>query len=210
MADLEFFWDPVCPWAWIASRWVHEVDAVAPLDVDWKFISLRMVNEHRDYAAEFPEGYEKIHNRGLALLRVAAAVRKHAGEETVGALYSAYGEAMHDGRDRTAFDDPARLAGVLTGLGHPAELAGATDDTAFDDVIRAETTDALERCGGFIGTPVLSFAPPDGPSLFGPVFSVIPKGSEAVRMWEAVRTLAATPYFSELKRSNRGTPNFDR
>jgi hypothetical protein len=210
VADVEFFWDPVCPWAWITSRWVHEVRRQRPLEVDWKFIALRIVNEERDYATEFPEGYEAGHNRGLYLLRVAAAVRKHVGPEAVGDLYTAYGEVMHDGRNREAFDDRARLEALLEGLGHPAELAGAFDEPAYDDVIRAETADALDRCGGFIGTPVLSFAPPDGPSLFGPVISQIPKGNEALQVWDAVATLASRPYFSELKRSNRPKPDFTR
>src|SRR5438105_1521305 len=181
MTDLDFFWDPVCPWAWIASRWVIEVCKQQPLDVDWKFISLRIVNEEREYATEFPEGYERIHTMGLELLRVAAAVREHAGREAVLPLYTAYGTIIHDQRARQTFDDPAATRPVLKALGHPEDLADAAYGTDFDKTIRAETADALARCGGFIGTPVLSFAPPEGPSLFGPVFSRVMKGEEALR-----------------------------
>ena len=211
MADrVDFFWDPICPWAWITSRWILEVAEQRPVDVDWKFISLRFVNRDRDYATEFPEGYEQRHNWGLRLLRVAAAVREVAGREAMGDLYTAYGEVAHDQRNRDALDDTAAVAKLLSGLGHDETLARAADGTGYDDVIMAETNDALKRCGGFVGTPVISFAPPDGPSFFGPVFSRVPKGEEAVAMWEAAITLARNPEFSELKRTHRNKPDPSR
>lgn len=209
-ADLEFFWDPVCPWAWITSRWVVEVSNQRPMSVDWKFISLRIVNEGRDYQADFPSGYERTHQRGLRLLRVAAAVRQQVGGDAMLPLYSAFGATIHDQRDPTSLDDPEEIRRVLGKLGLAEDLAEAADRSEHDDVIRSETSEALERCGGFIGTPVLSFSPPEGPSLFGPVISQIPTGEEALRLWEAVSTLGRAPYFSELKRSNRGRPCFDR
>jgi 2-hydroxychromene-2-carboxylate isomerase len=210
MADVEFFWDPACPWAWITSRWMLEVADQRPLEIDWKFISLRFVNKDKDYATEFPEHYERIHTQGLRLLRVAAAVRESAGRKAVGDLYTAYGEIIHDARDRDSIYDTPAIADVLDRLGHKRELAEAADTTDHDDVILAETTEALDRCGGFVGTPVISFAPPDGPSFFGPVLSRVPKGQEALDLWDAAVTLGRYPHFAELKRTERGKPDPSR
>ena len=208
MADLDFFWDPVCPWAWITSRWVVNVLAEQPMDVDWRFISLRIVNADRDYEREFRPGYERGHTRGLELLRVAAAVRAEVGHEHVLPLYSAFGRVIHLERNATAFDDPGGVESVLRELGLPVELGAAATSTDHDEVIRAETKAALDRCGGNIGTPVLTFGPPDGPSFFGPVINKAPKGREAVELWDAVMALGSNPHFSELKRSLRGRPDF--
>ena len=208
MADVEFFWDPVCPWAWITSRWVTNVCEERPLDVDWKFICLRIVNEDKDYEKDFRPGYERGHTRGLELLRAAAAVREHAGREAMHPLYTAYGRVIHLEKNAAAFDDPATLEGVLKELGHPVELAAAAYTNEHDAVVRAETAEALDRCGGNIGTPVLTFSPPDGPSFFGPVINKAPKGAAAVELWDAVLALGTNPNFSELKRSLRGRPDF--
>ena len=210
MADVEFFWDPVCPWAWITSRWMVEVQSQRPLEIDWKFISLRFVNQDRDYDSEFPEGYLRTHTEGLRLLRAAAAVRQSAGPEAMFDLYTAFGEIIHDARNRDALYDTPAIADVLGQLGHKRSLADAADGTDFDDVIMAETTEALDRCGGFVGTPVISFAPPDGPSFFGPVFSRVPKGEEALALWDAAITLGRYPHFAELKRTNRPKPDPSR
>jgi hypothetical protein len=187
-----------------------EVAAQRPLEIDWKFISLRFVNKDRDYDREFPEGYVRQHTLGLRLLRVAAAVRQSAGPEAMPDLYGAFGGIIHDDRNRDAIYDTPAIADVLERLGHKRELAEAADGTEFDDVIMAETTEALERCGGFVGTPVISFAPPDGPSFFGPVLSQVPKGEQALALWDAAVTLGRYPHFSELKRSNRGKPDPSR
>ena len=208
MTDLDFFWDPVCPWAWLTSRWIVSVTAERPLSVDWKFIALRFVNDSRDYETEFPAGYVRGHTRGLELLRVAAAVREAVGPEAMLPLYTAYGTVIHLERRPEVFDEPAGVEAVLRALGHPIELAAAATSTDFDAVVRAETDLALERCGGNIGTPVLTFGPPDGPSFFGPVINKAPTGAEAVALYDAVATLGLNPHFSELKRSLRGRPDF--
>jgi 2-hydroxychromene-2-carboxylate isomerase len=209
MADLDFFWDPVCPWAWITSRWVVNVCDERPMDVDWRFISLRIVNKDRDYATEFRPGYERGHTRGLELLRVAAAVRGELGREAVLPLYTVLGRIIHLEQAATAFDDPSGIERVLDELGYPAALGEAATSTEHDDLIVTETQEALDRCGGNIGTPVLTFGPPDGPSFFGPVINVAPKGKEALALWDAVVALGSNPHFSELKRSTRGRPQFD-
>ena len=209
MADLEFFWDPVCPWAWITSRWVVNVTAERPLDVDWKFICLRMVNDSKDYETDFPPRYQRGHMRGFELLRVAAAVRAEVGREAMLPLYTAYGQIVHVGAAPETFDELAGVESVLRDLGYPVELGAAAYTTDYDTIIRAETDEALERCGGNIGTPVLSFAPPEGPSFFGPVINKAPVGPDAVELWDAVWALGSNPHFSELKRSLRGRPDFN-
>ncbi len=124
-------------------------------------------------------------------------------------LYTAFGIVIHHERGRERFDDPSGVRQVLEGLGYPLELGEAALSTERDDVIAAETQEALDRCGGNIGTPVLSFTPPDGPSFFGPVINKAPKGQDAVDLWDAVVALGSNPHFSELKRSTRGRPEFD-
>ncbi len=209
MAEVEFFWDPVCPWAWLTSRWVVNVLAERPMEVAWRFIALRIVNEERDYEKEFSPGYERGHTRGLELLRVAAALQERVGPDAVLPYYTAVGEALHLHKRHTDFDEPAGVQGILRDLGHPLDLAEAQLDPSFDTVIREDTKTALDRTGGNIGTPVLTFGPPDGPSFFGPVINKAPKGADAVALWDAVVALGSNPHFSELKRSLRGRPDFD-
>jgi len=213
MVDAEFFWDPACPWSWVTSRWVVNVLEQKPTEVDWRFISLYMVNEKKDgdegSGTQRPADNERALSRSLELLRVAAAVRAELGPDAMLPLYSAFGTVIHNQGNATTFDEPTGVERVLTTLGYPAELAGAAASTQHDDDIRADTDDALDRCGGNVGTPVLSFSPPDGPSFFGPVISRAPKGQEAVDLWEAVLVLGSNPHFSELKRSTRGRPTFD-
>ena len=209
MADVDFFFDPICPWAWITSRWVEEVRAQRGLDVAWRFIALRIVNEHRDYDRDAPKHLES-HTAGLRLLRVAAALREKVGPEAVGPYYAAVGGAIHVDRRRDDFVDPEAVRPVLSSLGHDPALADAATDTAWDDIVRAETEEALRRTGKDVGTPILTFAPPDGPSFFGPVISRVPRGAEALDLWDSVERLARFPGFAELKRSIRERPVVER
>lgn len=207
MADVDFFWDPMCPWAWITSRWMVEVQEQRGLDVDWRFIALRVVNEERDYDKEFPEGYPVAHGLGLKLLRVAAAVREQHGRERLGDLYTALGTRIHVEKGRDSLLEPEGVAELLTSLDLPAELTSALEDTgALDAAVRADTATALERAGKDVGTPVITFGPPDGPSFFGPVISRIPRGQEALDLWDATERIARFPGFAELKRSLRERP----
>jgi 2-hydroxychromene-2-carboxylate isomerase len=207
MADVDFFWDPMCPWAWITSRWMVEVQEQRHLDVDWRFIALRVVNEDKDYDKDFPPRYPEVHGLGLRLLRVAAAVREQHGREHLGPLYTALGNRIHVEGDRDSLLQPEGVAALLTSLGLPGELVSALEDTeTYDKAVRADTATALERAGKDIGTPVITFAPPDGPSFFGPVISRIPRGQEALDLWEATERIARFPGFAELKRSIRERP----
>lgn len=210
MADLEFYFDPVCPFAWMTSKWVRQVAAQRDYAVEWRFISLRLVNAEVDYATHFPAGYERGHTAGLELLRVAAAVRKDHGPAAVGPLYAAYGAEIFDSAPSRQGDlhrDPhGFVAPILAGLGLPVELADAVSDTSFDAEIQAEGDRALGLTGRDVGTPILHFDPPEGTALFGPVISRLPSKDDAVALWDHVVALSRFPGFAELKRSLRETP----
>ena len=206
MADVEFFFDPVCPWAWITSRWVVEVATQRNLDVEWRFIALRIVNEAKDYERDFGKGYERGHGTGLKLLRVAAAVRAEEGPGPIGELYTRWGSDLHvNGRGKEiragweqGFPDYLRSIGVAE------RYLPAANDPAWDGVLREETGEALSRVGDDVGTPIITFNGTGSPSsFFGPVISRVPRGEDAVRLWDAVWTVATFPGVAELKRSLR-------
>ena len=209
-ADLEFYFDPVCPWAWITSRWVTNVQQLRNYEVSWRFISLKMINAERGYAGN--NAYELIHNAGLAGLRVASAARAQGGNSSVAALYTALGNAIHVGgrREELVNNPHAFLLSVVTDAGLPSEIAAAFEDSTHDEVIRYETEAALSRTGKDVGTPILTFHPKaaNEASLFGPVISKAPKGEEALKLWDAVQTIAESGV-AEIKRSLRAAPQFD-
>jgi hypothetical protein len=209
-ADLEFYFDPVCPWAWITSRWVTNVQQLRNYEVSWKFISLRMVNAERGYAGN--SVYEQIHKAGLASLRVASAARAQGGNASVAAVYTALGNAIHIGgrREELVNDPKSFLLSIVTDAGLSADVAAAYEDSTHDEVIRYETEAALSRTGKDVGTPILTFNPKSAneASLFGPVISRAPKGDEAVKLWDAVQTIAESGV-AEIKRSLRAAPQFD-
>jgi 2-hydroxychromene-2-carboxylate isomerase len=210
-ADLHFYFDPVCPFAWMTSEWVRSVAARRDYEVDWRFISLRVVNASVDYSAHFPPEYEAGHTAGLRLLRVAARARSEHGRAAVGPLYEALGRSIFEveqdewrageHRDTREFVEP-----VLAEAGLPTDLAGALDDEALDEQIRAETAEALALTGKDVGTPILHFRPPHGVAFFGPVISRLPSDEDAVTLWDHVVGLASFPGFAELKRSLRERP----
>lgn len=211
--DIEFFWDPICPFSWITSRWVANVAVQRDYSVDWRFISLRLINKEKDYATEFPSGYEEGHTAGLRMLRVAAAVRDELGRDALGPLVAAYGHSYWDqpmGTDlRGRLSTPDHVAEVLTAAGLPIRFADALEDTGWDILLDAESQLALERTGRDVGTPIITFRPPDGLSFFGPVISRVPTDEETVELWEAVIKLAAFPGFAEMKRSLRERPQLN-
>lgn len=210
MADLHFYFDPICPFAWMTSRWVRQVAGQRDYDVEWRFISLRMVNAEIDYATHFPAGYERSHSAGLALLRVAAEVRQQAGPAAVAALYEAMGTAIFEDSpeaQRAGLADPRKLAATaLATAGLDASLAAAVEATGHDPTIQAETDQALSLTGRDVGTPILHFDPPAGTALFGPVISRLPAPDDAVDLWEHVVALSRFGGFAELKRSLREVP----
>lgn len=211
--DIEFFWDPICPFAWITSRWVANVAAQRDYQVDWRFISLRLVNKDKDYATEFPPGYDEGHTAGLRVLRVAAAIRHELGRDALAPLVSSFGHAYWDEpkgtdiRERLATVD--HVESVLATAGLPTHFAASLDDDSWDTLLDAESELALSRTGRDVGTPIISFQPPDGVSFFGPVISQVPDDADAVELWDAVTKLAAFPGFAEMKRSLRERPQLN-
>jgi hypothetical protein len=209
--DLDFFWDPVCPWAYITSRWVAEVQQQREYTVNWRFISLKMINEGRTDDWYTPE-YKAGHMMGLHGLRVADALRL-SDPDAVGDFYTALGSVIHRERRRGGLlGSPVdALAEVLTSIGQPPALADAALDERHDAYIREETELAFSRTGKDVGTPILTFHPgaDNEASFFGPVIASIPRGADAVRLWDAVEIVATTSGMAELKRSNRAKLNFD-
>ncbi|MGZ0177711.1 MAG: mycothiol-dependent nitroreductase Rv2466c family protein, partial [Acidimicrobiales bacterium] len=214
-ADIEFFFDPICPFAWVTSRWVEKVVAQSDYDVEWRFISLRILNKAKDYDTEFPAGYEHGHTAGLRMLRVAAHVRDELGYKPLGALYTAFGDSYFsvdkaDGKAaRAALGTIEAVTACLTTAGLDTKYAAAVDDTSWDQIIEDETELALSRTGRDVGTPIITFQPPDGLSFFGPVISRVPADEDALPLWEAVTTLASYPGFAEMKRSMREAPQLN-
>ena len=212
MADLEFFFDPVCPWAWITSRWVAEVQSLRNYQVEWTFISLKFLNEDKMDYSKMPDGYKEIHAAGTSGLRVAARARAEQGNAAVSEVYTVLGTSLHNREERALFvaDTVGHISGLLEAAGLPTAWAESVKDESFDALIRSETELALERTGKDVGTPILTFRPgaTNEGSFFGPVISAIPRGDEALKLWDAVETLATTSGMAELKRSLRARPSF--
>jgi hypothetical protein len=208
-ADVEFFWDPMCPWAWITSRWVTKVAEQRKLDVDWRFICLRLLNEHRDYEKDFPPGYVEGHGSGLKLLRVAAAVRDAEGPERMAALYTQWGGDIHVRRRRKELTEHYEegFPDYLRSVGIEERYLGAANDESWDEVLRKDRDEALSRTGPDVGTPIISFTRQgQTQSFFGPVISEVPPPERVTALWDAVWELATFPGFAELKRSLRDKP----
>jgi 2-hydroxychromene-2-carboxylate isomerase len=214
-ADVRFYFDPVCPFCWLTSKWVRMVQAERDLTVEWRFISLRLINEDVDYDAHFPPEYEAGHTAGLRLLRVAARTRREHGPEALDRLQAALGARIFDtppssdvseAENREQRGTRAYVEPVLTAAGLPTDLAEALDDDAWDAEIRADGEEALALTGEDVGTPIIHFEPPDGVAFFGPVISRLPEPERAGELWDHAVGLARFPGFAELKRSLRERP----
>ena len=212
MSDLEFFFDPVCPWAWITSRWVDEVSKQRNYDVTWRFISLRMINEEIGYGAD-SEPWRAAHAAGSRMLRAAAYAREKAGNDAVAGLYEAVGTSLHNNGNREGFVENTTyyLVDALSRAGLDPDWASGADNEDFDAILREETNLAFSRTGKGVGTPILTFKPGQANegSFFGPVISKAPRGADALKLWDAIETLATTSGMAELKRSLRSAPIFD-
>lgn len=206
MTDLDFFFDPVCPWAWATSRWVTEVSSARNYAVSWKFISLSMINTDRGYSTN-DDHHKLTHNFGLASLRVASAARADAGNDGVSKFYSAFGALFHNQKKREGLDTDKHklLTEILRSASLPTTWADSFEDETHTPIIRYETDMALSRVGKDVGTPILTFKPGSSNegSFFGPVISKIPRGDSALKLWDAIETIATTSGFAELKRSLR-------
>lgn len=213
-ADLHFYFDPVCPFAWLTSTWVRQVMAARDYRVEWRLVSLRLMNAHIDYDTHFPPDYLAGHTAGLRMLRVAAQARAEHGPEALDRLQAAIGRAVFE--QGSWADDGVPLLGherelattrqILADAELPAELAEALEDEGLDGLIKDETDAGLALTGRDVGTPIIQVDPPTGPAFFGPVISRRPSDAEAVELWDHVVALARFPGFSEFKRSLRERP----
>ena len=212
MADMEFFFDAVCPYAWVTSRWVTEVQKARGYEVDWRFISLKMINEGTTDGT-YGKRFSDSHMAGLYAHRVSDEVRMQHGNAGVDALYAALGYAMHTRprEPKINVDPVAYMTEILKAADLPTDYASHVHDESHDAYIRQDTELALSRTGRDVGTPIMTFRPgqADEGSFFGPVISSIPRGNDALRLWDAIEVIATSTGMSELKRSNRAPLNFN-
>ena len=199
---VDFYWDPVCPWCWITSRWMIDVGRQKQIQVNWKLFSLKIINAGRD----IPEPYKTLHEMGLKALRVAAAVRKSYGNDGLAHIYTLMGTHYH--HDEEDIDTPEDLANILETGGYPAGLAKAATEPEWDNVIQADMDRALARVGKDVGVPLIVLDGGDGPGFLGPVCSPAPTGKAAVAFWDAIIVAGRTPGFYELKRTRQTGPQF--
>jgi protein-disulfide isomerase-like protein with CxxC motif len=200
LTQVDFWFDPLCPWAWITSRWMLEVEKARPVHTRWHVMSLAVLNSGRD---ELPEKYREFLASAWGPVRVCIAAEQKFGPEVLEPLYTALGTRFHDEKGERG---RAAIEGALVDAGLPAELADAMDSTEYDDALRASHADGMDRVGYEVGTPVISV---DGASFFGPVVSPIPRGEAAARLWDGVLLVTKTDGFFELKRSRTREPIFD-
>lgn len=189
--NADFWLDPACPFAWITSRWILEVEQVRDIEVSWHIMSLAFLNEDK----ELPEEYRSFLETAWQPVRVLMAAEQKFGKEVLLPLYSAMGTRIHvQGQEK----DRAMIEASLLEVGLPVELADAMDDLSFDDAIRDSHRAGMDQVGNEVGTPTIAF---NGAAFFGPVLSKAPRGEEAGVLWDAFVTLSAYPHFYELKRS---------
>ena len=197
---VDFWFDPICPWAWMTSRWITEVEKMRPISVRWHVMSLSVLNEHRD---DLSSHYRQVLDRGWGPVRVVNAARELHGQQVVKPLYDALGTRIHPGgRD----DYPAVITEALAEVGLPASLVDYASSDELDEALRASHAAGISQVGQDVGTPVISV---NGTAFFGPVVSPSPKGEAAGKLWDGVLLVASTPGFFELKRTRTADPIFD-
>ncbi|GAA3234350.1 DsbA family protein [Streptomyces sp. XM83C] len=203
---VDFWFDPLCPWAWMTSRWVLEVEKVRDIEVRWHVMSLAVLNE--DKLDELPENYrEMLETKAWGPVRVVTAAQEEHGPEVLGDLYTALGTRIHNegmGPEKEA------VATALADVGLPASLMDHWDDTPYEEQLRASHKEGIEKVGQDVGTPVIAVPGADGEQIafFGPVVTPAPKGEEAARLWDGTLAVASVPGFYEIKRTRTKGPDF--
>ncbi|MGY5130634.1 mycothiol-dependent nitroreductase Rv2466c family protein [Streptomyces nigrescens] len=205
----DFWFDPLCPWAWLTSRWMLEVEKVRPVEVRWHVMSLAVLNE--DKLDELPEEYrENMRPGGKAWgpVRVVIAAQQLHGDEAVGRLYTALGTRFHN---EGLGVNPESIAAALEDAGLPADLIEYADKDTYDAQLRASHKEGIDLVGQEVGTPVIAVPGHDGERIafFGPVVTPAPKGEEAAKLWDGTLMVASIPGFYEIKRTRTQGPIFE-
>lgn len=201
---VEFWFDPMCPWAWITSRWIHEVEAPRDLDVTWSVMSLAVLNDGKDVPAEYAE----LMAAAWKPVRVCIAAEVEFGKSVLGPLYTALGTRIHvQGRK----DYDTIIAESLVEVGLPEVLAAAAGSENFDVKLKASHQRGISLVGADVGTPVIAIPGASGEpvAFFGPVITPMPVGEDALRLWDGAVLVASVPGFYELKRTRNAEPSFE-
>ncbi|PNE42339.1 DsbA family protein [Streptomyces noursei] len=205
----DFWFDPLCPWAWLTSRWMLEVEKVRPVQVRWHVMSLAVLNENK--LDELPAQYaENMRPGGKAWgpVRVVIAAQQLHGDEVVGKLYTALGTRFHNAGEGVTRE---AIAAALADAGLPADLIDYADKDTYDAELRASHKEGIDLVGQEVGTPVIAVPGPDGDQIafFGPVVTPAPKGEQAAKLWDGTLMVASIPGFFEIKRTRTQPPTFD-